>query len=218
MPYRDTDQQADGTGLPQPGEKLPCAVPAPGDSVMLVHFAHHDHAYKWAERRRIEAHPKTGALQIVEVRELVEEPPKACSLQPELALETPAIWATTAVPVDWLAEVRRAGEDRFFAIAGHLPSEASEALLEFAATRHLSPKPPPTADPLKHPDTLRRFRVLEDAEELQAALDASFEKWLVFLHPTQKVIVPARPGWPVRPHRQDRGCPAPRLPPAPDRP
>ena len=27
----------------------------------------------WAERRRIEAHPRTGAIQIVEVRERVED-------------------------------------------------------------------------------------------------------------------------------------------------
>ncbi|MER9171194.1 hypothetical protein NKI12_28475 [Mesorhizobium australicum] len=31
----------------------------------------HDDAYAWAERRRIETHPTTGAVQIFEVRELV---------------------------------------------------------------------------------------------------------------------------------------------------
>ena len=38
-------------------------------SILLAYVAHHDRAYDWAERRRIEAHPKTGAVQIVEVRE-----------------------------------------------------------------------------------------------------------------------------------------------------
>ncbi len=74
-------------------------------------------------------------------------------------------------------------------IAGNLPPEASEALLEYAATGRLTPSPVPVADSLQHPDTLRRFRVLECAEELQAALDAPFEKWLVFPHPTQKGVV-----------------------------
>jgi mRNA-degrading endonuclease RelE of RelBE toxin-antitoxin system len=43
------------------------------ESILLAYVDHHDKAYDWAERRRIEAHPKTGAIQIVEVRERVEE-------------------------------------------------------------------------------------------------------------------------------------------------
>ena len=42
-------------------------------SFLLCFVDHHDKAYAWAERRRIEAHPNTGAIQIVEVRERVEE-------------------------------------------------------------------------------------------------------------------------------------------------
>lgn len=30
---------------------------------------HHDKAYQWAERRRLETHPTTGVTQLVEVRE-----------------------------------------------------------------------------------------------------------------------------------------------------
>src|SRR5208337_796910 len=41
--------------------------------LLLAYVDHHDKAYAWAARRRIEAHPKTGAIQIVEVRERVEE-------------------------------------------------------------------------------------------------------------------------------------------------
>ena len=37
-------------------------------SVLLAYVDHHDAAYRWAERRRIERHPRTGAAQIVEVR------------------------------------------------------------------------------------------------------------------------------------------------------
>ena len=44
-------------------------------SFLLAYVGHHDDAYTWAERRRIEAHPRTGAIQIVEVRERVEDLP-----------------------------------------------------------------------------------------------------------------------------------------------
>src|SRR5712671_467636 len=43
------------------------------DSLLVAYVDHHDKAYAWAERRRIEAHPSTGAIQIVEIRERVEE-------------------------------------------------------------------------------------------------------------------------------------------------
>jgi len=42
-------------------------------SLLLVYADHHDAAYKWAERRKIERHPTTGAMQLVEVRERIEE-------------------------------------------------------------------------------------------------------------------------------------------------
>ena len=42
-------------------------------STLVAYVDHHDPAYAWAERRRIEAHPTTGVVQIVEVRERVEE-------------------------------------------------------------------------------------------------------------------------------------------------
>ncbi|MGV0029161.1 hypothetical protein [Phormidesmis priestleyi] len=42
-------------------------------SLLLCYVDHHDAAYAWASRRRIEQHPKTGAAQLVEIRETVEE-------------------------------------------------------------------------------------------------------------------------------------------------
>src|SRR5438045_6654953 len=42
-------------------------------SLLLCYVGHHDDAYEWAERRKLETHPKTGAAQLVEVRERVEE-------------------------------------------------------------------------------------------------------------------------------------------------
>src|SRR3984893_16904467 len=42
-------------------------------SLLLCYVGHHDKAYDWAERRKLETHPKTGAAQLVEIRELVED-------------------------------------------------------------------------------------------------------------------------------------------------
>ena len=187
-----------------------------GDSVMLAYVDHHEDAYKWAERRRIEAHPRTGALQIVEVRERVEEitfrpePPR----QPELPfVVTPSpsgsdlpLFAqlsaeqalSIGVPSDWVEDVLQASEDRFFALASHLPQEASEALLDYAVSGVLKQPAPVDTSPVSHPDAQRRFRILEGHQELAAALDQPFEKWAVFLHPSQRALVERDYSGPVR--------------------
>src|SRR5882762_10330712 len=43
------------------------------DSLLLCYVDHHDRAYAWAERRKLETHPATGAAQLVEIRERVQE-------------------------------------------------------------------------------------------------------------------------------------------------
>ncbi len=177
-----------------------------GDSLLVAYVGHHDDAYTWAERRRIEAHPRTGAVQIVEVRERVEEvsPPRALDLvlteaAPDRgkAIASQALFSSldddallsVGVPADWLADVRLATEDGFFALAAHLPAEASEALLEYAATGRLAAPAPAAANPFAHPDALRRIRLITGHEELEQALAFPWEKWGVFLHPSQRALV-----------------------------
>ena len=179
-------------------------------AVLVAYVDHHDRAYAWAERRRIEAHPTTGVVQIVEVRERVEEaePERARLWAPadELA-EAPAAPAplfvrlteaellSVGVPADWIAPVQRATEDGFYELAEHLPAEAAEALLDFATTGVLPAQLEPlvaeaaAADPFAHPDARRRFLTIESSEALEAALEAPWERWSVFLHPSQQALV-----------------------------
>src|SRR5262249_49081857 len=104
------------------------------------------------------------------------------------------------VPTEWLADVRAATEDSIFALADHLPAEAAEALLELAVGG--KPRAPQvgaaTSDPFRPPDAQRRFRVLSSVEELQAAFDFPWEKWIVFLHPEQRETVERDYAGPVR--------------------
>ena len=43
------------------------------ESLLLCCVGERDDAYHWAERRRLEQHPSTGAAQLVEVREVVRQ-------------------------------------------------------------------------------------------------------------------------------------------------
>ena len=56
-------------------------------SLLLCYVGHHDNAYDWAERRKLETHPKTGAAQLVEIRETVKEIVVPVYVQAELAAE-----------------------------------------------------------------------------------------------------------------------------------
>lgn len=171
-------------------------------SVLLVHVDHHDKAYAWAERRKIERHPTTGAMQLVEVRERVEELPVARpSSSPNLfaGLRKPELMAF-GVPEEWVEDVRGLTEATLLDVLRHLPQEAQEALLRLAVgEKPAPPQPAPAgADPFAHPDALRRFRVLNDIEELRRALDFPWDRWAVFLHPAQRDLVERRYNGPAR--------------------
>src|SRR5205814_6306226 len=101
---------------------------------------------------------------------------------------------------EWVDDVRAATEDNLFDIIAHLPQEAQEALLKLAMGEKPEPPPPAPieADPFAHPDAQRRFRVLTNVEELQRALDYPWEKWAVFLHPSQAALVERTYSGPAR--------------------
>lgn len=177
-------------------------------SLLLCYIGHHDDAYHWAERRRMETHPKTGAAQLVEIRERVQEitvpryveeertAPKRKAL-PNISEGT---LLNYGVPEEWMYEVLNASEDDLLEIAGHLPAEAAEALLNLA-TGIRPPVPQPVApgtNPFEHPDALRRFRVMNNTEELALALDYPWERWAVFLHPEQRKLVEKNFNGPAR--------------------
>ena len=180
-------------------------------SFLLCYVDHHDAAYQWAERRRLERHPTTGAAQLVEIRETVREIRVPRYVEVDVPASSQgavasgptsaktAIFADASdddllgygVPGEWLDDVRAATEDTLLDLADHLPGEAAEALLQLA-TGGAPDRPAPAAagaDPFAHPDAQRRFRVMADVDALERALDYPWEKWTVFLHPAQRQLV-----------------------------
>ena len=199
------------------------------DNLLRCYVDHHDKAYRWAERRKLETHPKTGAAQLVEIREKVREVVVPARILPkregegegegerksesERAQKPPAphkaaLFENVAadellsfgVPAEWLEDVKQADEDALLEIAGRLPGEAAEALLELASGGR--PQRPAAAidavDPFEHPDAQRRFRVVADAQALALALEYPWEQWAVFLHPAQRAIVEKNFSGPAR--------------------
>lgn len=179
------------------------------ESLLLCYVDHHDAAYQWAVRRKLETHPKTGAAQLVEIRETVQEitipryVEAVIPVQPKLPLfahVSEDALLGYGVPEEWLADVRQANEDTLLVLAEHLPGEAAEALLDLATG--VTPQPPQLVaagtGPFDHPDAQRRFRVMKNIEELELALEYPWEKWTVFLHPAQRQLVERHYSGPAR--------------------
>jgi mRNA-degrading endonuclease RelE of RelBE toxin-antitoxin system len=210
------------------GSDIRLIVHRTSTSLLVCYVDHHDKAYAWAERRRMEVHPKTGAAQLVEIRETVREivvpRPIEAPAEPRPArrlfenISSDSL-LSLGVPQEWIDDVRASDEDGFFRVADHLPAEAAQALLEIAAGG-----PPPRAtvvaresadlasmlpqarmnadsalaSAMEHPDAQRRFRLVHNAAELEAALDAPWDRWTVFLHPDQREIVKRAQTGPAR--------------------
>ncbi len=181
------------------GSDIRLIVHRSDSSLLLCYVDHHDKAYDWASRRKLETHPKTGAAQLIEIRETVKEvvvpvyvqsggKPTSGESSPKLLFQEVSedTLLSYGVPPEWLADALRATEDTLFTLTDHLPAEAAEALLELATGGKPRIPVSTTVNPFDHPDAQRRFRVMSNIEELQRALDFPWEKWTVFLHPEQR--------------------------------
>ena len=172
------------------------------DRLLMCYVGHHDPAYAWAARRRLETHPTTGAAQLIEIRETVQEyiVPKFVdkpqprsgrkrTSQPVLEKFTDEELLGYGVPAEWLPDVRLATDESLLDLVTYLPAEAAEALLELATGGKPRAPHKATADPFQHPDAQRRFRIMSSVEELAIALEYPWDKWTVFLHPEQRQLV-----------------------------
>ena len=103
------------------------------NSLLLCYVDHHDNAYQWAERRKLETHPRTGAAQLVEIREVVQEiaVPQYVDMVQDAPSKLPLLTdvpesdlLSYGVPPEWLDDVRNADEDGLLELVEHLPGEA----------------------------------------------------------------------------------------------
>src|SRR6266481_795947 len=90
------------------------------ESFLLCYVDHHDKAYAWGEQRKLETHPRTGAAQLVEIRETIKEivVPKYIEVEqpkpskpPLFAKLSDDVLLGYGVPVEWIPDVRLANED-----------------------------------------------------------------------------------------------------------
>ncbi len=169
-----------------------------GDTWAILHAAKHDDAYDWAERREVGRHSVTGSLQIVESVETVREVERVIEVlvQPQQAPVFEAsdddYLLSLGVPETWLPTLRQVrDDDQLLVVCEKLPPDVAERLFDVAAGEFVTPPAPlpPERPVIEATDTQRRFYLVEDAEGLAAALEAPMERWIAFLHPSQRALV-----------------------------
>ena len=174
--------------------------------ILFCYVSHHDDAYNWAKRRRVEVHPVTGAAQLVELEEVIRE--QVTYVQHE-AVKSPIFISeednyllSLGVPEAWLERIKQIDADGLLEILDRLPEEAAEALFRLAngerPEQGTQQKIAKDTDPFTHPDAQRRFWVTSDEQALKQALNYPWDQWTIFLHPSQRDAVERNFGGPVR--------------------
>ena len=164
-----------------------------GDQLTLLYAGQHDESYDWARRRRLEHHPVTGTLQIVETTEEAERllSPSDESIEDAGLFDTheDEYLLSLGLPKSWLPVIRKVKtDDHLLTIMESLPEEVAERLFLLAAGELVTPPAPvaPQQPISASPDNLRRFWVVQDAADLRDILDKPLADWVRFLHPSQQ--------------------------------
>lgn len=182
--------------------------PDSGETFVLVWVDHHDEAIEWTRHRLFDVNPQTGAIQVIDISEAERALSTAARLEPTLGLfdaHADEILIGLGIPAVLLPAVRALRtQPQLEAIQKHLPSEAAEALMWLAEGIPVDEVYDAVARPatvsrgvdvadydtaLHHPDSRRRFVVIESDRDLNAILDCPLAKWRIFLHPSQGRLV-----------------------------
>ncbi|MBU0922226.1 MAG: UvrD-helicase domain-containing protein [Pseudomonadota bacterium] len=184
---------------------------------LMLYIDHHEPAYDWAARRKVEINPNTGSLQVFTAQEHELETPQQAA-----AVELPGLFDAIrdrqlmqlGVPEEALALVRTIKIEADLETARlneQIPADAHDGLFmlmagasfeeAYSEVVHVVPQQVDTADftaALARPESRSRFAVADNEEALQEVLSQSLEKWRVFLHPAQRRLVEGKKNGPVR--------------------
>jgi len=183
--------------------------PEKGNNFILLWVDHHDEAMKWARNKKIDINKYTGAIQVIDydiIEKFNDEKSQKVEYRNNLLFhkykdEELLILGVTEVLLETIKKIDC--EKKLDDLSQYLPQEVSEALyyllcgLSIDETIYEITSKPINKNidkydfdkALENDNSQRRFRVVEDAKEIEIILDAPLEQWRVFLHPTQKKLV-----------------------------
>jgi len=186
--------------------------PEGGKTFILLWVDNHDNAYDWARQKRVEIHPETGSLQVLDLEASdveTEDTGDDDKLRLFRKLKDRHL-LQLGVPELLIPGVRTlVSEEELEDMASVLPDEAFECLQMFNEGIELDEILSEIAcadeidttdfgSALERDGSKRSFWVVEDEVELAEMLAAPLKKWRVFLHPSQRKLVERDWNGPVR--------------------
>lgn len=181
------------------------SAPEEGNVYLFLWVDHHDNAYDWAASHQCKVNPNTGSVQLysTQIEALDLDHSASNTTQKALFVDLKdRQLLKLGVPEEQLDLVRSINSEQSLDKAQNiLPREAYEALFFYFAGESYESillerelKEADTFDTANFSDALNRlqsmarFVVPENETELSEMLNASMEKWRVFLHPSQRKL------------------------------
>jgi len=188
-------------------------APEEGNVFLFLWVDHHDKAYDWASMHQCKVNPNTGSIQLYSTAIEAINETKAVANQKGLFddLKDRQL-LKLGVPEELIQAVRGLSNDtELDSSQKFLPQEAYEALFFYFAgdtyenillERELEEEQQfdttDFTDALTRLQSMAGFVVPENETELSEMLNASMEKWRVFLHPSQRKLATGIKNGPVR--------------------
>ncbi len=170
------------------------------DMYAILFVGTHEEAYTWGARKRLEWNKLTQTLQIITVKESTETVivPSDPKNKPFFEGVPEEKLLKIGVPQDFISEVMRIVSDEDLdKLSEYLPDDAYENLyyvmngdsIDNIIAQIEEGMVKDGGDKYFSNNNRRHFVEITDDEELQRILDQGFEKWQIFLHPSQRQLV-----------------------------
>jgi mRNA-degrading endonuclease RelE of RelBE toxin-antitoxin system len=192
------------------------SAPESGNVYLFLWVDHHDKAYEWAVKHKCTVNPNTGTVQlyaseIESVPDISDTGPTG-QANPLFTDLKDRHLLKLGLPEEQLSVIRNVtSESQLDGLQSSLPQEAYEALFmilagetyeSILADREIDEEGAYDvnnfSEALERIQSQARFVVPADDEELREMLNATIEKWRVFLHPSQRRLAKGIKNGPVR--------------------
>ena len=171
----------------------------PDDDYCLLYVDHHDEAMRWAENKRFEQNQYTGAFQIIPVVSGAEQMHDSVPQNEELpfAVYSDEQLLMIGVPYDSLALVRSIKNlDELDSNEKNLPADVFEHLFDLLDNKNIEQViaeieegKSTDGDAANSANNKSHFIEITGENQLEEYLDGDFERWQIFLHPSQRILV-----------------------------
>jgi mRNA-degrading endonuclease RelE of RelBE toxin-antitoxin system len=192
------------------------SAPESGNVYLFLWVDNHDKAYEWAAKHKCTVNPNTGTVQLyasqIEIVPELSDTSSSEKSSPLFAGLKDRHLLKLGLPEEQLSVVRDVtSETQLDRLQSSLPVEAYEALfmilagesyesiiLDREVDEEVSYDVNDFSEALERIQSQARFVVPADDEELREMLNATIEKWRVFLHPSQRRLATGIKNGPVR--------------------